>query len=631
MRILHALGVVSIALVASSSFAATTFVDGVDAPTIFNQLVVGDFDDGTTQGWAPVRIESIGSVDGTLQNTNAAGLGSDGNADSYVRLSTGSGNALPGVDAFKVGELPGQYDVVQFDLRFDTFPPEDPAQPGTGLINPSLRSRHFLQGGSTHGVNFISNSQLQALKDANDTSFHTYTIVRDFNDAAWEAIENVIRIDVIDGLNNNAGNSDSVLGTKFSIDNVILGRTTATQAFPAIALNPTNIIRNGDLSDTSNVSITGTNTGAFNINGGNGNYGPFRGNTGDVDHWSPYNNNPNSIVEAVADGGALDLTHDTNGTEGSFYLDTHWSTGAEQFSLNTAGGYLNGLIQTDVLNGVTIDDSATYELGFDIAFSATRPSNGNSNFKVALTVGTDSTDPATAVAGSLFDEQLSSITEQGTQTVSISGAALKAAQDTGQPVNLIVQSQANTSIVNFPGTPVPNNHVDGNVFTQVQVDNLTLAKTFTVPAGDVNKDGIVTQADVNLAQLYLDGNGGETAMKRQDDLFNAPSAPFEADILASLNLTAFDLNGDDYFDADDVAAIDALAVDLPGDFDGDGDVDGADFLGWQRSDPSQIPTWQSNYGPGTLAASTAAVPEPTSLMLIGLALSAATALGRRSR
>jgi len=53
----------------------------------------------------------------------------------------------------------------------------------------------------------------------------------------------------------------------------------------------------------------------------------------------------------------------------------------------------------------------------------------------------------------------------------------------------------------------------------------------------------------------------------------------------------------------------------PGDFDGDGDVDGRDFLLWQRGgspDPlssGDLADWQGSYGVGPLSASTA-VPEP---------------------
>ncbi|WP_197530526.1 BNR repeat-containing protein [Bythopirellula polymerisocia] len=62
-----------------------------------------------------------------------------------------------------------------------------------------------------------------------------------------------------------------------------------------------------------------------------------------------------------------------------------------------------------------------------------------------------------------------------------------------------------------------------------------------------------------------------------------------------------------------------LTVLIPGDFDGDGDVDGADFLEWQRNDgtPAGLAAWQSNYGaPQLLAASAATVPEPSAILLI---------------
>jgi hypothetical protein len=54
-----------------------------------------------------------------------------------------------------------------------------------------------------------------------------------------------------------------------------------------------------------------------------------------------------------------------------------------------------------------------------------------------------------------------------------------------------------------------------------------------------------------------------------------------------------------------------------GDFDGDGDVDGRDFLLWQRTDktPAGLSAWQANYGAGNLTA-IAAVPEPTSVAFV---------------
>lgn len=65
---------------------------------------------------------------------------------------------------------------------------------------------------------------------------------------------------------------------------------------------------------------------------------------------------------------------------------------------------------------------------------------------------------------------------------------------------------------------------------------------------------------------------------------------------------------------------------ITGDFDNDGDVDGRDFLAWQRGDSpdslsaGDLADWQGNYGFGTLAAATA-VPEPScSALLLGVIL-----------
>ena len=67
--------------------------------------------------------------------------------------------------------------------------------------------------------------------------------------------------------------------------------------------------------------------------------------------------------------------------------------------------------------------------------------------------------------------------------------------------------------------------------------------------------------------------------------------------------------------------VDYVTPTLPaGDFDGDLDVDGADFLRWQRGlsfsplSGSDLAVWQANYG--TMAAAASAIPEPCALGLL---------------
>ncbi len=55
---------------------------------------------------------------------------------------------------------------------------------------------------------------------------------------------------------------------------------------------------------------------------------------------------------------------------------------------------------------------------------------------------------------------------------------------------------------------------------------------------------------------------------------------------------------------------------LPGDFDSDGDVDGRDFLAWQRNpEIGDLAQWQAAYNDGLLAASTT-VPEPAASTIL---------------
>ncbi len=63
----------------------------------------------------------------------------------------------------------------------------------------------------------------------------------------------------------------------------------------------------------------------------------------------------------------------------------------------------------------------------------------------------------------------------------------------------------------------------------------------------------------------------------------------------------------------------------PGDFDQDGDVDGTDFLEWQRGfgtvyDATDLANWENNFGStGAGIAAAATVPEPSSVVLFSLA------------
>jgi hypothetical protein len=92
----------------------------------------------------------------------------------------------------------------------------------------------------------------------------------------------------------------------------------------------------------------------------------------------------------------------------------------------------------------------------------------------------------------------------------------------------------------------------------------------------------------------------------------------------------------------------AVAPTVDADFDNDGDVDGADFLTWQRGlgittgatngqgdadgngavNAADLAAWKASFGPAAIGAA-GAVPEPTTVVLVGLALGAVVANRRR--
>ena len=71
---------------------------------------------------------------------------------------------------------------------------------------------------------------------------------------------------------------------------------------------------------------------------------------------------------------------------------------------------------------------------------------------------------------------------------------------------------------------------------------------------------------------------------------------------------------------------------IPGDFDGNGVVDGLDFLKWQRDDGSAagLALWEANY-PTPLSAISTAVPEPSSVLLLLIGVLCLKGTSRQSR
>jgi hypothetical protein len=137
-----------------------------------------------------------------------------------------------------------------------------------------------------------------------------------------------------------------------------------------------------------------------------------------------------------------------------------------------------------------------------------------------------------------------------------------------------------------------------------------------------------TGIGASLFATLFAGTPQEVTLRREANTnagtFNQSDLPVHfglgtADIIDELRIrwpngqmqTLFDVGVDQYL---------TISIPNPGDFDGDGDVDGRDFLVWQRN-PSvgDLADWQSNYGAGATAGlSSSEVPEPASFALLGI-------------
>ncbi len=126
----------------------------------------------------------------------------------------------------------------------------------------------------------------------------------------------------------------------------------------------------------------------------------------------------------------------------------------------------------------------------------------------------------------------------------------------------------------------------------------------------------VDQNAATVVNLYVDNNP-VPALSTNDFWFTSPG--FDKLVFGDISTGGQSGRSDwDFISWDGTAAI---GFGVPGDFDGDGDVDGSDFLIWQRGDspggplsPQDLQDWQNNYSP--LVAAVGAVPEPGSLILV---------------
>jgi len=157
-----------------------------------------------------------------------------------------------------------------------------------------------------------------------------------------------------------------------------------------------------------------------------------------------------------------------------------------------------------------------------------------------------------------------------------------------------------------------------------------LALTVGPAAGTLDVIGEITLSALSGAELDLEYSAGVFA--NTGDTFEIlDSTQPIAGIFANVGNQVSDDNGQIWniiYNASSVW-VTATGLTVPailGDFDGDGDVDGSDFLSWQRGgspvpgSSGDLDDWEMNYGMTNSVAAITAVPEPSTLAIVLVAL-----------
>jgi len=158
-----------------------------------------------------------------------------------------------------------------------------------------------------------------------------------------------------------------------------------------------NLIANGGFSEVTDTNGDPLTSGGYNIEGTFGDFEAYWGAVAEVTGWAPYYDDPEDLTTHIgikhADDSGVPIL------DGTFYLDTLVQAGSGNVTLNSSMDYRNGLMQADILNGVTVKAGATYQLSVNAYQPNSKTDQSSATFTAALT--DNSTDVAAAIGSSI--------------------------------------------------------------------------------------------------------------------------------------------------------------------------------------------------------------------------------------